>query len=93
VTKPIARLYLLNDGWQAKVAHLHTRKTWSGPYESPEDALSGIAYSCGRFAITLWANRAELRAAGDPLRLSHSASNGDSHTNVCNFRHDLHLSA
>lgn len=42
-SKPIARLYRLNDGWHAKLSHLHTGKAWFGPYDSPEQALSAIA--------------------------------------------------
>ena len=43
VTKPIARLYRMADGWHAKVSHLHTRQAWSGPYETPEAALGEFA--------------------------------------------------
>jgi len=41
-TQPVARLYRMNDGWHAKLSHLHTGKAWFGPFESPEDALPVI---------------------------------------------------
>jgi hypothetical protein len=42
IEKPIARLYLLKDGWHAKLATVHTKQAWSGPYESPEAAVAEL---------------------------------------------------
>ncbi|MCS5716786.1 hypothetical protein N1027_01400 [Herbiconiux sp. CPCC 205763] len=42
IEKPIARLYLLKDGWHAKLATVHTRQAWSGPYADPEEAVAHL---------------------------------------------------
>ncbi|SDZ57600.1 hypothetical protein [Herbiconiux ginsengi] len=42
IEKPIARLYLLKDGWHAKLATVHTKQAWSGPYDSPEAAVAEL---------------------------------------------------
>ncbi|WP_382307728.1 hypothetical protein [Herbiconiux sp. UC225_62] len=40
IKQPVARLYLLKDGWHAKLATVHTKQAWSGPYDSPEAAVA-----------------------------------------------------
>jgi hypothetical protein len=42
IENPMARLYLLKDGWHAKLANIHTRQAWSGPYDTPEDAVTAL---------------------------------------------------
>ncbi|MCS5735620.1 hypothetical protein [Herbiconiux daphne] len=42
IEKPIARLYRLKDGWHAKLANVHTRQAWSGPYDTAEVALAAL---------------------------------------------------
>lgn len=42
IENPYARLYLLKDGWHAKLANLHTRLAWSGPYDDPEAAVADL---------------------------------------------------
>lgn len=42
IEKPIARLYLLKDGWHAKLTNVHTRQAWSGPYADPADAVAKL---------------------------------------------------
>ena len=36
---PLATIYLMKDGWHMKLAHRHDRFAWSGPFESPDDAI------------------------------------------------------
>ncbi|MCS5735539.1 hypothetical protein [Herbiconiux daphne] len=36
---PLATVYLLKDGWHMKLTHRHDRFAWSGPYETPDDAI------------------------------------------------------
>ena len=41
-TSRLATVYRMSDGWHAKLSDDHTRNGWSGPYGSPEEALSQL---------------------------------------------------
>ena len=41
-TSRIATVYRMSDGWHAKLSDDHTRSGWSGPYGSPEEALTQL---------------------------------------------------
>ena len=38
----VATVYLMNDGWHAKSADVHTRHAWSGPFVSPTEAMQSF---------------------------------------------------
>jgi hypothetical protein len=42
-TTRLATVYKMSDGWHAKLSDDHSRRAWSGPYESPEDALTQLS--------------------------------------------------
>jgi hypothetical protein len=39
-TTRLATVYKMTDGWHAKLSDDHTRRAWSGPYESAEEAMT-----------------------------------------------------
>jgi hypothetical protein len=41
----LATVYRMKDGWHTKLASVHTRHAWSGPYDSPEAALDVLSPS------------------------------------------------
>jgi hypothetical protein len=42
-TTRLATVYKMTDGWHAKLNDDHTRRAWSGPYDSAEEAMSRIS--------------------------------------------------
>jgi len=46
----LATVYRMKDGWHTKMANEHTRRAWTGPFASAEDAFEALKASVSTLA-------------------------------------------